>query len=51
MDIGEPVTATDADSDTLTYALGGTDDAASFDIDSATGQLMHQGSPGLRDEG
>ena len=39
MDIGEPVTATDADSDTLTYALGG-DDAASFDIDSATGQLM-----------
>ena len=39
MDIGDPVTATDADSDTLTYALGGTD-AASFGIDSSTGQLM-----------
>ena len=37
--IGDPVTATDADSDTLTYALGGTD-AASFGIDSSTGQLM-----------
>ena len=36
------MTATDADSsDTLTYALGGTD-AASFDIGSATGQLMTQ---------
>ena len=39
MDIGNPVTATDEDGDTLTYTLGGTD-AASFDIDSATGQLM-----------
>ena len=39
MDIGAPVTATDADDDTLTYALGGAD-AASFDIGSATGQLM-----------
>ena len=39
MDIGDPVTATDADGDTLTYALGGTD-AASFAIDPATGQLM-----------
>ena len=39
MDIGGPVTATDADDDTLTYALGGTD-AASFDIGTATGQLM-----------
>ena len=37
--IGGPVTATDADSDTLTYALGGTD-AASFDIGPDTGQLM-----------
>ena len=36
---GEPVAATDADNDTLTYTLGG-DDAASFDIDSATGQIM-----------
>ena len=31
--IGEPVMATDADDDTLTYALSGTD-AASFDIDT-----------------
>ncbi len=38
-DIGNPVAATDANGDTLTYALGGTD-AASFDIDAATGQLM-----------
>ena len=39
MDIGAAVAATDADNDTLTYTLGG-DDAASFDIDSATGQIM-----------
>ena len=39
MEIGAPVTATDANDDTLTYALGGTD-TASFDIDPATGQLM-----------
>ena len=39
MDIGDPVMGTDADGDTLTYTLGGTD-AASFDIGSATGQLM-----------
>ena len=39
VNIGAPVTATDADSDTLTYALDGTDEA-SFDIGSATGQLM-----------
>jgi hypothetical protein len=39
MNIGGPVTATDAGDDTLTYTLGGTD-AASFDIDPATGQLM-----------
>ena len=31
--------ATDANGDALTYALSGTD-AASFDIGSATGQLM-----------
>ena len=38
--IGAPVMATDDDAgDTLTYTLGGTD-MASFDIDSATGQLM-----------
>ena len=39
-DIGAPVEATDDDAgDTLTYTLGG-DDAASFDIDPATGQIM-----------
>ncbi len=38
-DIGNPVAATDNNDDTLTYALSGTD-AASFDIDTATGQLM-----------
>ena len=36
--IGTAITATDADNDTLTYTLGGTD-AASFDIDATTGQL------------
>ena len=36
--IGAPVSASDADSDTLTYTLGGTN-AASFSIDSATGQI------------
>ena len=38
-DIGNPVAANDANGDALTYALGGTD-AASFAIDSDTGQLM-----------
>ena len=37
-DIGAPVAASDADDAALTYALSGTD-AASFDIDRATGQL------------
>ena len=38
--VGAPVEATDADAgDTLTYSLGG-QDAASFDINPATGQLM-----------
>ncbi|MYA98496.1 leucine-rich repeat protein, partial [Candidatus Poribacteria bacterium] len=36
--IGTAVAATDADNDTLTYTLSGTD-AASFGIDSTTGQL------------
>ena len=36
--IGDPVVATDANNDTLTYTLEGTD-AASFGIDSGTGQL------------
>ena len=38
-DIGEPVTATDPNSDTLTYSLGGTD-ATSFGIVQTTGQLQ-----------
>ena len=38
-DIGSPVSATDADRDTLEYSLGGTD-AASFSIDSSSGQLQ-----------
>ena len=37
--IGNPVAASDANRDALTYALSGTD-AASFAIDSDTGQLM-----------
>ena len=37
--VGIPVTATDADGDKLTYTLGGTD-AASFDINPLTGQLI-----------
>ena len=39
MTIGDPVVATDDNSDILTYTLTGTD-AASFDIDWATGQIM-----------
>ena len=38
-DIGNPVAASDANGDALTYALSGTD-AASFDINPDTGQLM-----------
>ena len=37
--VGTPVAATDADNDTLTYSLGGTD-GGSFNIDSTTGQLQ-----------
>ena len=38
-DIGEPVAATDPDTDTLTYTLGGAD-AESFAIVAATGQIQ-----------
>ena len=38
-DIGNPVAANDANGDTLSYTLGGAD-AASFNIDPDTGQLM-----------
>ena len=50
--IGAPVAARDADSDTFTYSLSGTD-AALFDIDSSTGQLRvkdpldHETKPSL----
>ena len=37
--VGDPVTATDADDDTLTYTLEGTD-AASFQIVSTSGQIQ-----------
>ena len=37
-DIGSPISATDADNNTLAYLLSG-DDASSFDIVSTTGQL------------
>ena len=36
--VGEPVAATDEESDTLTYVLGGTD-ASSFDFETTTGQI------------
>ena len=36
--IGNPITATDEDNDTLTYTLSG-NDASAFSIDSSTGQL------------
>ena len=36
--IGLPITATDADNDTLSYSVGG-DDASYFSIDSSSGQL------------
>ena len=38
VNIGNPIAATDADNDSLTYTLGGPD-ASSFDIDNTTGQL------------
>ena len=38
LNIGTAVTATDADNDTLTYTLGGTD-AEAFSIDGTTGQI------------
>ena len=42
-DIGAPVAATDPESDTLVYALTGTD-ASSFTIDTASGQLKTSAS-------
>ena len=45
--IGNPVTATDADGDTLTYTLGGTS-AASFGIGPTTGQIVTRSGVTLR---
>ena len=42
--IGNAVAATDDDGDTLTYTLGGDPDAASFDIETTTGQLKTKAS-------
>ena len=44
VDIGDPVSATDPDNDTLTYTLSGTD-AVSFDIVSSSGQLRTECLP------
>ena len=41
--IGEPISATDPDDDTLTYRLSGAD-ANSFAIDASTGQISTQGT-------
>ena len=49
MNIGEPVAATDADSDTLTYSLD-TTSAASFDISSTTGQLQTKAALDFEDK-
>ncbi len=49
-DIGNPVSATDPDTgDTLTYSLGGTD-AATFAIDSASGQLQTKAALDFEDK-
>ena len=41
--IGDPVPASDADGDTLTYSLWGAD-ADHFDIDASTGQILTKGT-------
>ena len=48
VNIGAPISATDADGDVLTYTLGDNDDEASFDIDESTGQLITKAGLGLR---
>ena len=50
-DIGAPVTATDADGDTVTYSLGDTPHADRFAIDAATGQLRTAGDDPFDFEG
>ena len=48
--VGAPVEASDDDNDSLTYSLGGTD-AASFDIDTSTGQIKVKSGVALDYEG
>ena len=48
--VGAAVTATDADNDTLTYTLGGSD-ASSFEIGSASGQITVGSGTALDFEG
>ena len=40
---GDPITATDADGDTITYSVWGAD-AEHFDIDPVSGQLLTRGT-------
>ena len=47
MDIGEPVEATDADDDPLTYTLDPDEGAELFDIVRHYGSVTDQGRPGL----
>ena len=49
VNIGSTVAATDADDDTLTYSLGGTD-ASFFDIDSSSGQLQTRAALDFEDK-
>ena len=41
--IGDPITATDADGDTLTYSVWGAD-ADHFDVEAGTGQILTKGT-------
>ena len=49
--VGDPVEATDADDDELTYTLSGGADMASFDIDPGTGQITVGAGTELNFEG
>ncbi len=44
VNIGDAISATDADADTLTYSLGENTDADAFSIDSSSGQLRTSAS-------
>ena len=47
VNIGEPVAATDADSDTLTYSLDADRRGVPSTLSPLPGQLQDQGRPGL----